>query len=61
MSAIFPVAPLAFLLGFIRKREKEARRAAEAQRQASSWPAAIQPARAVATMPKPAMSGGRGP
>jgi hypothetical protein len=40
MGAIFPMAPLAVRQGLIKKREKEARRAAEAQKQASVQAAA---------------------
>jgi len=36
MGAIFPMAPLKVRLGFVRKREKEAKRAAETQRKAAS-------------------------
>lgn len=54
MGAYFPMAPLAVRLGFVRKREKEARRTAEAQQQASSPAAATRPAHAVE--PKPTTS-----
>jgi len=40
MGAIFPMAPLAVRQGLIKKREKEARRAAEAQERASVLAAA---------------------
>ena len=36
MGAIFPMAPLKARLGFVRKREKEAKHAAELQRKAAS-------------------------
>jgi hypothetical protein len=43
MGAIFPMAPLAVRLGFVRKREKEARRAA-AKAQLESSPRNNEPA-----------------
>ena len=35
MGKIFPMAPLKVRLGFVRKRERAAKRAAEAERQAA--------------------------
>jgi hypothetical protein len=41
MGAIFPMAPLPVRLGFVRKREREARRAAKAQSQLTAPAAAL--------------------
>jgi hypothetical protein len=43
MGKIFPMSPLAARLGFVRKREKEARRADDAQRQLASLAATVEP------------------